>query len=42
MPQRVGWHLAIWVFPLGITQESCLNTLGPDLIWGGGGALASV
>jgi hypothetical protein len=36
MPQRVGWQLAIWVFPLGITQESCLNTLGPDLIWGGG------
>jgi hypothetical protein len=46
-PLRVGWHLAIQVFPPGITRERCLKPLGPDLIrgrvrgwgwgwWGGG------
>jgi hypothetical protein len=39
MPLCVGCHLAVRVFPLGITWESCLKPLGPDVIWR---ALASV
>jgi hypothetical protein len=36
MPLCVGWHLAVLVFLLGITQERCLKPYGPDLIGGGG------
>jgi hypothetical protein len=39
LPLRVGWHLAIRVFLIGITWESHLKPPGPDLI---GGALAPV
>jgi hypothetical protein len=44
MPLHVGWHLAIWVFSIGITRERCLKPHGPDLPWGGGwrGAYAPV
>jgi hypothetical protein len=35
-PLCVGWHLAVWVFSLGITQEKRLKTPGPDLIGEGG------
>jgi hypothetical protein len=34
MPLRVGWHLAIWVFPPGITWERHLKPPGLDLIGG--------
>jgi hypothetical protein len=34
MPLRVGWHLAILVFPPGITWETCLKWRGPDLMGG--------
>jgi hypothetical protein len=46
MPLRVGWHLAVQVFPLGITQECRLKLPGLDLvvalalIWYYGEALA--
>jgi hypothetical protein len=36
LPLRVGWHLAIRVFLIGITWESHLKPPGPDLIGGGG------
>jgi hypothetical protein len=36
MPFRMGWHRAVRVFPLGITQERCLKSFGPDLTVGGG------
>jgi hypothetical protein len=36
MPLCVGWHLAVLVFLLGITQERCLKPYGSDLIRGGG------
>jgi hypothetical protein len=39
MPLRVGWHLAVRVFPSGITQERCLKPPDLDLI---GRALAPV
>jgi hypothetical protein len=32
MPLRVGWHLAIRVFPPGITWEKHMKSPGPDLI----------
>jgi hypothetical protein len=38
-PLHVGWHLAVWVFPIGITQESWLKPPGQNLP---GEALASV
>jgi hypothetical protein len=31
MPLCVGWHIAVRVFPLGITQESRVKPLGQDL-----------
>jgi hypothetical protein len=36
-PLYVGWHLAIWNFPPGITQESHLKPPDPNLTswWGG-------
>jgi hypothetical protein len=33
-PLLVGWHLAVRVFPLGITQDSRLKPPGPDLMGG--------
>jgi hypothetical protein len=32
MPLCVGWHLAVRVFPLGITRERRLKLHGPYLI----------
>jgi hypothetical protein len=37
MPLRVGWHLVIRVFLIGITQESHLKPLDYDLLAGEGG-----
>jgi hypothetical protein len=34
MPLRVGWHLDIRVFLLGITRERHLKPPDPDLIGG--------
>jgi hypothetical protein len=31
MPLRVNCHLAVWVFPIGITWESRLKPLGQNL-----------
>jgi hypothetical protein len=46
MPLRVNWHLAVWVFPIGITWESRLKPPGQNLpgvalppIWSYGEAL---
>jgi hypothetical protein len=47
---HVGWHLAIWVFPIGITQESHVKPPSQDLpkgaalapIWSYGEVLALV
>jgi hypothetical protein len=38
MPLRVGWHRAIWVFPLGITQERHVKPPVLDFtrVWGVG------
>jgi hypothetical protein len=36
MPLCVGWHLAVRVFPPGITWERHLKPPDPDLIGGGG------
>jgi hypothetical protein len=38
MPLRVGWHRAIWVFPLGITQERHVKPPVLDFtrVWGWG------
>jgi hypothetical protein len=35
-PLRVGWHLAVQVFPPGITRDSRLKPPGSDLIGGRG------
>jgi hypothetical protein len=42
MPLRVGWHQALQVFPLGISQERCLKSYGLDLTEGGGHWLLSI
>jgi hypothetical protein len=31
MPLSVGWHLAVCVLPIGITQERHIKPPGPDL-----------
>jgi hypothetical protein len=36
-PLREGWHLVVWIFPLGNTQEILLKPPCPNLIGGGGG-----
>jgi hypothetical protein len=35
MPLRVGWHLPVWVLPIGITQECRMKPPGLDLPEGG-------
>jgi hypothetical protein len=42
MPLRVGWHLAVWVFPPGITRESCVKPPSKDFSGEGGISLCLV
>jgi hypothetical protein len=36
MPLRVGWHLAIQIFQIGIKRESHVKPPGQDLLEGEG------
>jgi hypothetical protein len=38
---HVSWHLAIWVLPIGVTQEHHMKPPGLDLYLGGHQPLSS-